>query len=120
MENSEQIARQIVKILFIELADNGAVHSNISRVIWLAAVHKNITRVHVGVKKTVAKYLGEENFNAAFSQQFQIDLFPLEGVNVANRHTVNALADHYVLAGQRPVHLRDVNQLAGLKVPLEL
>jgi hypothetical protein len=120
LKNGEQIPRQVIQVLVIDLANDGAVDRYVSGILGLGAIDKNIARVHIGVKETVAEYLREENFDAALCQQLDINLFALERFDVTDGHAVYSLADHDLLTRQWPVHLGNVDEITVLKVPPQL
>ena len=119
-EYAEQVAREVVLIGVAETANNGAVYRNISGVRRVGGIYKNIAGVHVSVKKTVAKNLGEKDFYTAFSQQFQISSARLQFRHIGDWYAADALHDKNVAAGIVPVNLRHMQQFAVFKVATQL
>ena len=68
LKNSEQIACEVIQISVVELTDNRAVHRNITGIFRMRAVNKDITGMHIRVKKTVAKYLSEKMLHPSLCQ----------------------------------------------------
>ena len=68
LENGQQVARKVIQILLVDLADDGTVDRHVARVFRLGAVDKDVARVHVGVKETVAEHLRKENLHTALGE----------------------------------------------------
>ena len=68
LKNGEQVACEVIQILVVELTNNRAVHRNVAGVLWARAVNKDVTGMHISVKKTVAKYLSEKNLHPPLRQ----------------------------------------------------
>ena len=64
LKKGDKILRQIAFIGFIERTQNAAINRDIVRILWIASIYKNITRMHICMKVTVLKYLGEKYFYA--------------------------------------------------------
>ena len=120
LKNGQQVAGEVVQILLIQLPHDGAVDSHIPRVFRRRAVDKNVAGMHVRMKKTVAKHLGEKDFNPALGEQFDVNLLLFKRRDVAYRHAVNSLTHHHLLAGQWPVHFWHIDKIARLEVSPQL
>ena len=68
LKNSQQIAGEVIQILFVYLANNRTVDRHVARVIGFGAVDEDVAWVHIGMEKAVAKNLGEENLHATLGQ----------------------------------------------------
>ena len=73
-EKGQKIFGEVVAIIARQRADNAEIDGNISRVIGLSRIDKNIAGMHIGVEKIVAKNLGKKDFHAPFGEQFHIDI----------------------------------------------
>ena len=72
-----------------EAADNGAVHANVSRVRRVGGIDKDVPRVHVRVKETVAKHLREKYLDTAFAEQFEVGALCLECLDVGDGNVLD-------------------------------
>ena len=120
LENSQQVPCEVVKIVFIELADDGAVDSQIRGAKRVFGIDENIAWMHVSVKKAVAKDLSEKDFYATLRQNLHINPLLLEGFYVGDRQAINTLTDHDRFSGERPVYLGYIDQVAAGKVSAQL
>ena len=76
----------------------------------MLAGDENIARMHIGMEEAVTEYLGKEDFNAAFSQNFHIGVLSVQLVDIRHWNTVNTLAYHDLSAGVVPVHFWHIQQ----------
>ena len=76
--------------------------------------------MHVSVKEVVPKHLREEDRHARFGQLAHVGAQFTQPRDFTNLNTADALHHHHVVAAQRPMHSRHMQQRAALKVALEL
>ena len=81
---------------------------------------EDVPRMHVGVEEAVAEHLREEDLDTVLGDPLEVDAGGAHRRQVADRDAADALHDHHVAVGQRPVHLGDVEQLAALEGAAQL
>ena len=119
-ENSEQIATQVILVRVRQAADDGAVHADIGWVGRIGGVHKDVARMHVGMKEAVLKHLGEKNLHAAFAQQLQVGTPGTQRLNIGDGNARYTLHGQHVAAGVVPVNLGYIEQLVVLEIASQL
>ena len=68
LKNGQQVARKVILILLVDLADDGTIDRHVARVVRLGAVDKDVARVHIRMKEAVPEHLRKENLHAAFGE----------------------------------------------------
>ena len=98
-EECEKILCKIILILIAQGSHDAKVDRNVSAIL----ANENIAGMHVGVKVTVAKYLGKEYFHTNPSQLRNIDPLLFERCNVTDGNAFDALHDHDIAMTVIPV-----------------
>ena len=111
VEYRQEILRQVMLIARIERADDSEVHRCVARVLRVVSQHEYVPGMHVGVEEIVAEHLGEEDAHAVLGELRDVGARGLEARHVADRHAMDALHDHDVVATVVPEHLRYVQKL---------
>ncbi len=75
--------------------------------------------MHVGVEETVAKRLGEKNLDPVVGKLLHVHAGGAQGLDLADRNSVDALHGQHLAPGQIPVDLRNVQQRGTFEVGLE-
>lgn len=120
LEESDQVARQVVLVLGGQAADDAAVDGDVLRAPWFDSADEDVARVHVGMEEAVAEHLGEEYLHASFGQQLHVGALIGQGGHVGHRHAVDALHYQHLGAAQVPVHLGHVHQLGTFEIAPQL
>ncbi len=120
LEEGQQVARKIVLIVRRQAADDAEVHCDVLRLPGVAARDENVARMHVGVEKSVAEYLGKEDLDARFGQLLHVCALVEQGFHVGHRQAADPLHDHHLVAAQVPVHLGDVQQRRVFEIAPQL
>ena len=76
--------------------------------------------MHVGVKKTVAEHLREEDFDAGARQPRDVDALLAQCGDLVHGRAVHALHHHHVLGAVVPVHLRHEQQRRAFEIAPQL
>ena len=106
-EKRGEVLRQV---FFVELgqgADNAEIQRHIPTESGRCHTDLDISRVHVGVKKTIAKHLGKENSDAVTRQLRDVHARLPQSVHMADRQTVHAFHDNHFAGAVIPDHFRD-------------
>src|SRR5690606_35303857 len=119
-EEGQQVTGQIALVVGGQGADDTEVDGNVLRVGGIADIDKDIARMHVGMEKTVAEYLGKEDLHPFFRQYLHIDARLFERGYVGNRNPVNAFHHQHRFVGVVPVDEGDVDQRGVLEIPAQL
>ena len=119
-EERQKILCQIAPISISQGADNAKVHAHILANVVSVSSHRNVARMHVGVKKTIAEHLREKYFNAVAGQLFNVDASVAQLVDLVDWRGVQSLHHHHVLLAPVPVHFGHVEQRRAGEIAAQL
>ena len=105
VEESQQVFREILLVRLPKRSHDAEVH----RPVLPVFTDKNIARVHIGMKKAVAKRLGEKNLYPVVGKLAQINAGLLDGVDIPDRDTVDALHYEHLTPAVLPIHLGHID-----------
>ena len=120
VEKSQEIDRQIVSIDFGQGADNAAIKRNIVTTLRALGANEYIPRMHIRMKKSVAKHLCEENLHAVTRQTFQVHIHLGQRIQVRHWHAIHPLHHHHAPRGVIPADFRHGDQIAALHIVAQL
>ena len=115
VEEGAEVFRDVVFILVGNAADDAEVHGNVAGI----RGRKDIAGVHVRVKQAVPQHLGEEDFNAAFGQQLQVDALAAQLRHITDGNSGNPLHDHDLGPGIVEIDARDIQHRGALEAPAD-
>ena len=116
IKEREEVVGQVPLILRAQCANNAEINGSVFRFVGICHDHENISRMHVGVKKIVAKYLGEENFDAVLSEKLNVSPSLSKRRHVADRYAVDTLLYQHFGSAKIPVNVRDVKHIGAREV----
>ena len=119
-EEREQVPRQVVLVFPGQAADDAAVDGDVTGFGGVVPRDEDIAGMHVGMEEIVAEDLGEEYLHTTLGQLLEIGALGAQGIDIRHRNAVDALLDHDLTMGQRPVNGGHVEQRRALEVALEL
>ncbi len=115
-EERQEIAGEVVLVDIRQ----GAHDAEIQRDIGAVVGDHDVARMHVGVKKPVAKHLGEEDLDTLTRQTRDVDALLAQGRDLADRRAAHALHDDDVALAPVPVDLGDAQQARLLEIAPQL
>ena len=104
-EKSTEVLRQILFVVFSERAHNAKVKGNVATHRFRLNADLNIARVHVSMKKAIAKYLREEKRHAIFGQLRNVDARGTQCIYLTDGQALHALHDDDFRVAVIPIHL---------------
>ena len=120
MEKRQKIFRQVLLVGGTQGTDDAEVHGDVAGIVRMLGVDEDIAGMHVGVKETIAEYLGKKNLHPTFRQLLQIHPAPPQFGDIAHGDTVDPLHHQHLAAGFRPEHLGYVQDRRVLEIAPQL
>ena len=75
LEKSQKVFRQITFIGVVKRTNDAEINSDVFRHSWIFDIDKEITGMHVSMKKVMREYLREKYFHTHFRQPFHVGVF---------------------------------------------
>ena len=119
-EKRREVLRQILFVELGERAHDAKVQRDVAAKGLGGQADHDVARVHVGVEKTVAKHLGEENRHPIARQLGNIDPGFAQRLHLADGHAVHALHHHHVGVAEVPENLGHQQQVQPFHVAAQL
>ncbi len=111
------------QILFVELgqrADDAEVQRDVAPKGGRGHADLDVARVHVGMKKPVAKHLGEEDGDAVAGEFWNVHAQTAQLVHLVDGQAVHALHHHHLGVAIVPKHFGNQHQIEPLHVAPQL
>ena len=119
-EEGEKVFCQIAPIIVGQAADDAEIHADVLPQMCAIGAHRDIARMHVGVKKAIAKHLREENLHALTREFLNVHSRGTQLFDLVDRRGVQPLHHHHRLLAPVPIHLGHVEQWRACKVAPQL
>ena len=119
-EKSGEVLRQVFLVHLGERAHDAKVQRDVAPKGFGLQADLDVARVHVGVEKTVAKHLGEENRHTVARQLLDVDTGLAQALHLVDRYALHALHDQHLGRAEIPHHLGDEHQIHALHIAPQL
>ena len=120
---AEKRGEVLRKVLFVHLgqgADDAKVQRDVAAKGFRIEADLDIARVHIGMEKTIAKHLGEENRHTIARQFGNIHASIAQLLHLADGHAVHTLHHHHFGVAKVPKYLGHQHQIQPLHVAPQL
>ena len=119
-EKGCEILRQVFLVDLGECAHNAEVQRDVSPESGWFNADLNVARVHVGMKKAIAKNLGKKEGDAVTREFGNVNPGRTQTLDLVNGHAPHALHDHHIRHAVVPEHFRDQHQVQVCHVAAQL
>ena len=106
----EKCQKVLGKITLVRLVQ-GAHDAKINGPVLSVRTNEYVSRVHVRMKETVAKSLGEKDLDSIVCQLFHIDTSIADGIDIADRNAADPFHHHDIAPCMLPIDLRDIDDV---------
>lgn len=120
IEEGDEIFRDVALVLEGEGPHDAEIDGNVGGILGGRDGNEDVSGMHVGMEEVVSKDLGEEDLDAAFGQNLEIDAATLEGFPVTDGNARNAFHDHDVPARLGPIYSGNVEVVGILEIAPQL
>jgi len=115
-EEGDEVLREIMFVAVGQRAHDAEIERDIAAI----AGHLDIARMHVGMKKSVAKNLCVKNLHTVRCQLGDIHARAAQAFHLIDRRAIHSFHHHDPSAAKVPIHLGDQQQPGGGEIALEL
>ena len=116
IEKAEQIFGQVSLVQFAQCPHD----TEVNRSILTIGSNKDVTWVHVSVKKPITKCLCKKDFYTIVCQLLHIYTSFFYRVDIAYRYAIDLFHNHNVTPAMLPVDLRHVDKIGVKKIVAQL
>ena len=111
IEKREKISGKVLLVGGTQRSDNAKVHCRVPGFGGIVDLYEYVARMHVRMKKVVAKNLGKEYLDAIFGKHANVSSRVTQRLHISDWNTVDSLLDKNAGSAIVPIHVRYIQHI---------